>query len=90
MNEHVKFCVTRRYFKCYLPATAERHLLNGTACTPIREKHECNCGQITGSSSSVHSRYMEAKEMLNYFKKEKCINQIKNKRRDSVPALGIY
>jgi len=68
----------------------ERHLLNGTAYTPIRKKHECNCGQIRGSSSAVHRRYMEANEMLNYFRKETCINQIQNKRGDSVPALGIY
>lgn len=40
-----------------------------------------------GSSSSVHSRYMEGNEMLNYFRKETCINQIQNKRGESVPAL---
>lgn len=68
----------------------ERHLLNGTGYTPIRKKHECNCGQIMGSSSSVHRRYMEANEMLNYFRKETGINQIQNKRGDSVPALDIY
>lgn len=68
----------------------ERHLLNGTVYIPIRKKRECNCGQIMSSSSSVHSRYMEANEMLNYFRKETCINQIQNKTGDSVPALGIY
>lgn len=38
----------------------------------------------------MHRRYMEANEMLNYFRKETGINQIQNKKGDSVPALDIY
>lgn len=56
----------------------------------LEKKQECNCGQIMGSSSSVHSRYMEENEMLSYFRKKTWINQIPSKKGDSVSALGIY